>query len=437
MIVLKFGGTSAGTAGRMKKIMDIIKDKKDIIVVLSAMSGTTNALVQISEALYRQEKDVASGLINKLESNYKRVVSDLDFPGDLHNEAADLVQSHFDFLRTFTLDMFTILEEKEVLAQGELLSTALFQLLCRQQGLNSVLLPALNFMRIDEDSEPDQDYISHNLTSELSLHQNADIFITQGYICRNAFGEIDNLKRGGGDYSATLIGTATDATEIQIWTDIDGMRNNDPRFVDETFAIDELSYDEAAELAYFGAKILHPTCILPARIKNIPVRLLNSLNSTAKGTVITASVPTSPAIRAIAAKDGITVINIHSDRMLLAFGFLRAVFEVFERYRTPIDMITTSEVAVSLTIDDKISLEKIVNELKEFGKVDVEEGMSIVCIVGSLTPDIKGIASKIFDSLRDIPVRMISYGGSRNNISILVKTEFKTLALNYLNKGLF
>ncbi len=437
MIVLKFGGTSVGTAGRMRNILDIIKDKKDIIVVLSAMSGTTNALVQISEALLRQDKDEASALIGRLQNTYTKVISDLNFPEDLQNEAEDLVQNHFDFLKSFTLDMFTTLEEKEVLAQGELLSTAIFHLLCREQRLKSALLPALNFMRIDEDGEPDQDYISQNLTAELKRHHNADICITQGYICRNAFGEIDNLKRGGSDYTATLIGTAANAEEIQIWTDIDGMRNNDPRFVEDTFPIDELSYDEAAELAYFGAKILHPTCILPARKKNIPVRLLNSMNPGSKGTVITSAVPASPAIRAIAAKDGITVINIHSDRMLLAFGFLRAVFEVFERYRTPIDMITTSEVAVSLTIDDKISLEKILNELKEFGKVDVEEGMSIVCIVGSLTPDIRGLASKIFESIRDIPVRMISYGGSRNNISILVKTEFKAQALNHLNKGLF
>jgi aspartate kinase len=322
------------------------------------------------------------------------------------------------------------------LAQGELLSTAMFHYYLEEIKIDSVLLPALNFMRINENEEPDMKYIEQNAASELAKYPASKLFITQGYICRNSFGEIDNLKRGGSDYTATIIGAAIRAEEIQIWTDIDGMHNNDPRIVKDTHPIAELSFDEAAELAYFGAKILHPTCILPAQVKNIPVRLLNTMQPDAKGTVITSKV-SGDSIKAVAAKDGITAIKIKSGRMLLAYGFLRSVFEIFERYKTPIDMITTSEVAVSLTIDNTKNLDAIVKELKEFCTVEVDSDLTIICIVGSFTAEKEGYALKIFDALKNIPIRMISYGGSENNVSVLVDTKLKNDALVALNKGLF
>jgi aspartate kinase len=332
--------------------------------------------------------------------------------------------------------MFTANEEKAVLAQGELLSTALVQFYLEEIGVKSALLPALNFMRIDANEEPDLAYIEKHTQSELALHPGVELFITQGYICRNAFGEIDNLKRGGSDYTATLLGAALRCIEIQIWTDIDGMHNNDPRIVNKTFPISELSFDEAAELAYFGAKILHPTCVLPAQKRNVPVRLLNTMQPEAKGTLIGAA-PSADRITAVAAKDGITAIKIRSARMLLAYGFLRSVFEVFERYRTPIDMITTSEVAVSLTIDNSAHLDEIIADLQDFGQVEIDREQTIVCIVGTFGKDKQGYASRVFDSLKEIPIRMISYGGSENNISILVDGSMKKQALQALNSGLF
>lgn len=437
MKVLKFGGTSVGTSERMKNLVLLIERHKDVIVVLSAMSGTTDKLAELSSLLYREGKNEASALLNQLHDHYLEVVAGLYEHEDTAKQANDLINSHFEYLRSFTLDMFTILEEKAVLAQGELISTALFQLLCKEKGLGSCLLPALNFMRIDENEEPDAEYIQRNITKELHAHKGFNIYITQGYICRNAFGEIDNLKRGGSDYTATLIGAAIGAEEIQIWTDIDGIHNNDPRFVKNTFPVDELNFEEAAELAYFGAKILHPTCILPAKNMNIPVRLLNTLNPEATGTLISDQLKSDITIKAIAGKDGITAINVRSDRMLLAYGFLRVIFEVFERYRTPIDMITTSEVAVSLTIDNDQYLGEIIAELQEFGSVEIEDNLSIVCIVGNISPENQGYAFRIFESIKHIPVRMISYGGSKNNISILVKTGQKSETLNSLNRGLF
>ena len=437
MIVLKFGGTSVGTAERMKKLIPLILKKEPVIVVLSAMSGTTDNLVKLSSMLYKQEKNEASVLLNQMQDHYYEVVADLFLQKEILNQANELIKSHFEYLRSFTLDMFTQLEEKAVLAQGELISTALFQLLCTEYKLNSCQLQALNFMRIDGNEEPDISYIQRNLVKELHAHNAFKIFITQGYICRNAFGEIDNLKRGGSDYTATLIGAAINADEIQIWTDINGIHNNDPRFVKNTFPIDALNYEEAAELAYFGAKILHPTCILPAKNESIPVRLLNTLNPDAIGTVISNQLKDYSTVKAIAGKDGITAIKIRSDRMLLAYGFLRVIFEVFERYKTPIDMITTSEVAVSLTIDNPQFLNEILAELREFGSVEVESDLSIICIVGNISPENQGSAFRIFESIKHIPVRMISYGGSKNNISILVKTELKPETLNSLNQGLF
>ena len=436
MKILKFGGTSVGSAERMHALAKLIDDKTPKIIVLSAMSGTTNNLVEIAAALYLKENEKASSLIKALKTKYETVIKQLYKTEVGLNKGKGLLESHFGYLHSFTIDLFTINEERAILAQGELLSTALFHYYLEEININSTLLPALNFMRIDENEEPDMNYIERNSKQELGKNPSADLYITQGYICRNAFGEIDNLKRGGSDYTATLIGAAIQAEEIQIWTDIDGMHNNDPRVVEKTQAIAELSFDEAAELAYFGAKILHPTCILPAQNKNIPVRLLNTMQPQAKGTVIS-SRTTGDNIKAVAAKDDITAINIKSGRMLLAYGFLRAVFEIFERYKTPIDMITTSEVAVSLTIDNTKNLEAIKSELEEFCKVEIETNLTIVCIVGSFTAEKQGYAFRIFDALKNIPIRMISYGGSKNNVSILVDSKLKKDTLIALNKGLF
>ncbi|WP_162055690.1 aspartate kinase [Pontibacter pamirensis] len=436
MRILKFGGTSVGSAERMRAVASLIQSDEPRIVVLSAMSGTTNALVQIAETLYQNKNQEANALIDALHDKYKQVVEELYTSTEKRKQANELLITHFDYLRAFTQDLFTIHEERAVLAQGELLSTALFQFFLEENGIPSVLLPALNFMKIDENEEPDAPYIAKQLKTELEQYPDAKLFITQGYICRNAFGEIDNLKRGGSDYSASLIGAAADANEIQIWTDISGMHNNDPRIVKNTYPIAELSFDEAAELAYFGAKILHPSSVTPAKKKNIPVRLLNTMEPEAQGTTISAE-STGGSIKAVAAKDGITAIKIKSGRMLLAYGFLRSVFEVFERYKTPIDMITTSEVAVSLTIDNDKFLNEIISELEAFGQVEVDKEQTIICVVGDFISTRSGSAFKIFESLEHIPVRMISYGGSKNNISLLIETRDKVEALTKLNEGIF
>ena len=436
MRVLKFGGTSVGSPERIKALVPLIVNENRKIVVLSAMAGTTNQLVEIAEALYEKDNGKARACIQSLEENYLAVVTELFSTGEGKKRGVELIREHFDYLRSFTIDLFTANEEKAILAQGELLSSALLQFYLEETKNDSVLLPALNFMRLGENEEPDLEYIDKNLKQELEKHPEANLFITQGYICRNAFGEIDNLKRGGSDYTATLIGAALQAEEVQIWTDIDGMHNNDPRIVDKTFPIHELSFEEAAELAYFGAKILHPTCVLPAQKKNVPVALLNTLHPDAQGTIISGKA-VGDRITAIAAKDGITAIKIKSARMLLAYGFLRSVFEVFERYKTPIDMITTAEVAVSVTIDHPKHLAEIVEELKSFGTVETDRDQTIVCIVGTFGKDKQGYASRVFDALKNIPIRMISYGGSENNISILIATDRKKETLQALNKGLF
>lgn len=436
MQVLKFGGTSVGSAERIQALQKLVVNNEPKVVVLSAMSGTTNALVEISEALYRKETAKANELINKLEEKYKGEIAKLYKTEEYKKKTTDLITHHFNYLRAFTLDMFTSNEEKAVLAQGELLSTAMFHYYLAEQNIKSVLLPALNFMRIDENEEPDLKYIEANINTELKKYPGEILFITQGYICRNAFGEIDNLKRGGSDYTASIIGAALYSKEVQIWTDIDGMHNNDPRFVNKTHPINELSFDEAAELAYFGAKILHPTCILPAQKRNIPVRLKNTMQPEAQGTLI-ANIETKIGLKAVAAKDGIIAINIKSDRMLLAHGFLRAVFEIFERYKTSIDMITTSEIAVSLTIDNPKNLKEIRKELEEIANVLIEENQTIICIVGSLPKDAAGFGYKVLEALKDIPLRMVSYGGSPNNISVLIDGKLKKEALMALNKGLF
>jgi aspartate kinase len=436
MLVLKFGGTSVGSPERMKALLPLIVNDQPKIVVLSAMSGTTNHLVEIAAGLYAKNNDLARKLIDALETKYKQVVAELYSSAKGKEKGNELIAEHFSYLRSFTIDLFTVNEEKAILAQGELLSTALVQFYLEESGIPSVLLPALQFMRIDGNDEPDLNYIEQHLKQELAKSAAHTLFITQGYICRNSFGEIDNLKRGGSDYTATLIGAAITATEVQIWTDIDGMHNNDPRIVDKTFPVHELSFDEAAELAYFGAKILHPTCVLPAQKRNVPVALLNTMQPKAKGTIIS-NRNVQDRITAVAAKDGIISIRIQSARMLLAYGFLRSVFEVFERYKTPIDMITTSEVAVSLTIDQPKFLTEILDELKSFGTVDVQKEQTIVCIVGTFGKEKQGYASRVFDSLKHIPIRMISYGGSESNISILVDTSCKKEALQALNRGLF
>jgi aspartate kinase len=437
MIVLKFGGTSVGSPERMKEVAGIIKNiQGDRIIVLSAMAGTTDKLLEIAACLSGKENEAADELIKALEKSYFQVVVKLFSSEAYREKGRELILSHFDYLKSFTRDIFTIYEEKAVLAQGELISTALFNYCLAEQNIDSVLLPALNFMRIDKDGEPDVFYIRENLRRELTQYENHNLFITQGYICRDSYGEIDNLKRGGSDYSATLIGVASSSEEIQIWTDIDGMHNNDPRYVKNTVPLANLSFDEAAELAYFGAKILHPSSILPAKLANIPVRLKNTMRPEEPGTLISSRIE-GEGIKAIAAKDNITALKIKSGRMLLAYGFLRKVFEIFESYRTPIDMITTSEVSVSVTIDDTKFLSEIAAELKKYGSVEVIGNLTIICVVGEFITESKGFAFKIFDALQDIPVRMISYGGSRNNISLLVNTSDKIKALNDLHKYLF
>jgi len=436
MKVLKFGGTSVGSAARMRDVAKLICDGEQKIVVLSAMSGTTNSLIEISDYLYKN--NISGGLerINALEQKYFDVVDELFATTEFKSEATIITKSLFEYLRSFSKSIFTLFEEKAILAQGELLSTTIFQLYLNEIGEKSALLPALEFMRIDKNAEPDSNYIADNLAKQLSEHQGNTIYITQGFICRNIYGEIDNLQRGGSDYTASLIGAAVKADEIQIWTDIDGMHNNDPRFVEGTQPVPVLHFEEAAELAYFGAKILHPTCILPAKLNNIPVRLLNTMDPTAHGTLISTK-SKKGKIEAVAAKDGITAIKIKSGRMLLAHGFLRKVFEIFESYQTPIDMVTTSEVGVSVSIDNSKRLDEIVNDLKKFGTVTVDKDMVIICVVGDMPFENVGFQAQVVSALSEIPVRMISYGGSNYNISFLIKSEDKKRALNALSKALF
>ncbi len=436
MKVLKFGGTSVGSPERMRRLMDIINANDRQIVVLSAVSGTTNNLVDIASFLYDKKHEEANALIDILEAKYIDFIKELFPKAEYLKKSSQLITEHFNSIRAFTQDLFTVYEERIILSKGELISTALFTYYLEQEGHNAVLLPALDFMRLDEHSEPNISYTTEHLTPFIESNKNVNIFITQGYICRNHFGEVDNLKRGGSDYTASLIGAAIKAEEVQIWTDIDGMHNNDPRIVSNTKPIRNLSFNEAAELAYFGAKILHPQSVFPAQRYNIPVRLLNTMEPNAPGTLISSALSDS-GIKSIAAKDGITALKIQSSRMLLAYGFLRKVFEVFERYKTPIDMITTSEVAVSLTIDDDSNLTEILKELNDFGSVEVDKDQTIICVVGDFLASKSGYAAQVFESLKSIPIRMISYGGSTNNISVLVNSNLKKDALIALHKGLF
>lgn len=437
MKVMKFGGTSVGKPERMHQVAQLItKDGEPKIVVLSALSGTTNTLVSIGDALSKGDKEGAKQIVDKLEAHYKQFILDLLKKEDTRAKANQQISEHFEFLNIITKISFNDALNKDILAQGELMSTKLFSIYLEELGIDHALLPALEFMSIDANDEPQLSSIRQKLTAILAQHSNKKLFITQGYICRNSKGEVDNLKRGGSDYTASLVAAATNSTVCEIWTDIDGMHNNDPRVVNKTLPIEQLSFEEAAELAYFGAKILHPTCIWPAQQESVPVKLLNTMQPDAAGTTITKEAG-SVGVKAIAAKDGIIAIKIKSSRMLLAYGFLRKIFEVFEKYRTPIDMITTSEVAVSVTIDSDTFLKEIVKELEPFGSVEVDRDQTIVSIVGNEIAETKDILSRLFDSMKQVPVRMVSYGGSRHNVSLLIPSDSKQQTLQLLNSGLF
>ena len=434
MIVFKFGGTSVGSAENIKKVAAIINDcNRDKIVVLSAVSGTTNSLVEINNCLANDKKEDALAIIDNLEISYNQLISELFNEESHHLDAQPFIKTKFEELRSLTNEATK--NEKIFLAQGEIISTNLFQIYQKQLGNSTALISALDFMSIDTNEEPENEKIKTKLTAILANNK-AQTIITQGFICLNPDNEVDNLKRGGSDYSASLIGAAINAEQIQIWTDIDGMHNNDPRYVENTFPIGEISFDEAAELAYFGAKILHPQSIIPAQKNNIPVLLKNTFNPEAKGTLIK-NCHNSTGVRAIAAKDGIIAIKIKSYRMLMAYGFLNNVFAVFEKYHTPIDMITTSEIAVSLTIDNQKYLKEIVAELNTIGKVEYDTDMSIICLAGNFSHSGKGISAAVLNCLTDVAIRMISYGGSQYNISLLVEKNDKVRALNLLNEGLF
>jgi aspartate kinase len=437
MKVMKFGGTSVGKPERMQQVKELItRHNTPTLVVLSALSGTTNSLVEISQSLASGNKPEAQQRIERLEAHYRQFVISLLHQPDTLDKANLVVSEHFEFLHIILRISFSEALNKDILAQGELLSTKLFSLYLEEQGVDHVLIPALEFMSIDQHEEPQLSLISQKLTRILQSYPDKKLFITQGYICRNARGEVDNLKRGGSDYTASLIAAAVHATVCEIWTDIDGMHNNDPRIVNTTIPIEQLSFDEAAELAYFGAKILHPTCIWPAQQENVPVKLLNTMEPDATGTVIMKEAG-STGVKAVAAKDGITAIKIKSSRMLLAYGFLRKIFEVFEKYKTSIDMITTSEVAVSVTIDNNQFLKQIVQELQPFGTVEVEENQTIISIVGNEIAQTNQVLEKLFSAIRSVPVTMVSYGGSPHNISLLVPAAEKKTTLQALNKGLF
>ncbi len=437
MKIMKFGGTSVGKPERMHEVAKlIVKDGEPKIVVLSALSGTTNALVEISNSLANADRNAAKQQIETLETHYQEFVGQLVKTDAAIASAKNIIAEHFEFLHIILKISFSEALNKDILAQGELLSTKLFSVYLAEQSINHALIPALDFMTIDNDDEPQIGSIKVKLAQLLQKHKDKTIFITQGFISRNAKGEVDNLKRGGSDYSASLIAAAINASVCDIWTDIDGMHNNDPRVVKKTVAIEQLSFDEAAELAYFGAKILHPASIWPAQFYKVPVKLLNTMHPEARGTLIT-ELASSTGVKAIAAKDGITAIKIKSSRMLLAYGFLRKIFEIFEKHRTSIDMITTSEVGVSLTIDNDTNLPAIIKELESFGSVEIDTDQTIVSIVGNEIVQTKDVMEKLFKSLSDIPIRMVSYGGSRHNISILIPKNFKLQTLQLLNVGLF
>ena len=436
MKVMKFGGTSVGSPARMKEVTKLVtKSGEPVFVVLSAMSGTTNSLVEISNYLYKKNPEGANEVINQLERKYLKHIDELYQTDEKKTQMREFLSSEMNYLRSFTKELFTSFEEKSIVAQGELISTNMVVAYMQELGIKAVLLNALDFMRTDKNSEPDPVYIKEKLGAIMEKNEGQQVYITQGFICRNAYGEIDNLQRGGSDYTASLIGAAINAEEIQIWTDIDGMHNNDPRVVDKTQPVHQLHFEEAAELAYFGAKILHPTCVQPAKYSGIPVRLLNTMEPDAEGTTISNQTEYGK-IKAVAAKDNIIAIKIKSSRMLLATGFLRKVFEIFESYQTPIDMVCTSEVGVSMSIDNSAHLGEIVDELKKYGTVTVDTGMCIICVVGDLDWSNIGFETQVMDALKNIPVRMISYGGSNYNISFLIRdyiNKICTFAIKFIN----
>lgn len=437
MKVMKFGGTSVGSPENIKHVASLITESGEpTFVVLSAMSGTTNTLLEISNYLYKKNSDGANEVINNLEKKYMQHVEELFTTDEYKQKTITFLQSEFAYIRSFTKDIFTSFEEKSIVAQGEIMSTNMMLNYLEEIGIKAILVSALDFMRTDKNSEPDAQYIKEKLTHIMADNEGYQIYLTQGFICRNAYGETDNLLRGGSDFTASLIGVALQAEEIQIWTDIDGMHNNDPRFVEGTDAISQLNFEEAAELAYFGAKILHPTCVQPAKYSSIPVRLKNTMDPQAHGTIINNKL-IKGKIKAVAAKDNITAIKIKSSRMLLATGFLRKVFEIFESYQTPIDMVATSEVGVSMSIDNIEHLNAIVDELKKYGTVTVDEDMCIVCVVGDLDWSNLGFETLVLEAMKDIPVRMISYGGSNYNISFLIREADKQKALQNLSNVLF
>ena len=437
MKVMKFGGTSVGTPQRMQDVVKLItSDGQPKLVVLSAMSGTTNTLVEISDYLYKKNPEGANTIINRLEQKYINHVEELYSTEEWKEKTLQFLHEEFDYLRSFTKVHFTSFEEKVILAQGEIMSTNMVTNYLLEQNVKAVLLNALDIVRTDKNADPDFNYIREKCTQALKENDGQEIYITQGFICRNAYGEIDNLLRGGSDYTACLLGAAIQAEEIQIWTDIDGMHNNDPRVVDHTEPVRQLHFEEAAELAYFGAKILHPTCVQPAKFAGIPVRLLNTMDPKAEGTTIS-NYTEKGKIKAVAAKDNITAIKIKSSRMLLATGFLRKVFEIFESYQTAIDMVCTSEVGVSMSIDNPSRLGEIVDELKKYGTVTVDRDMCIICVVGDLDWSNVGFETLATEAMKNIPVRMISYGGSNYNISFLIKESDKKRALQSLSDTLF
>lgn len=436
MKVMKFGGTSVGSAERIKNVARLIAGEERNIVVLSAMSGTTNSLEEVNNYYSKGNTDGARETISALQQKYRQTIDDLYAEQQSKDEAIKLVGEIFDTIRSFASESYSEKVRKEIVAFGEIISTNLMRIYLTEQGVNVTLLSALDFMKTDVNGEPDSRFIREELSNLLDSYPETGLFLTQGFICRNVNGEIDNLQRGGSDYTASLIGAAVKADVIEIWTDIDGMHNNDPRFVDNTTPVSELHFEEAAELAYFGAKILHPTCVLPAKLNNIPVRLLNTMQPDAPGTLIYNQLGRQ-GIKAIAAKDNITAIKIKSGRMLLAYGFLRKVFEIFETYRTPIDMIVTSEVGVSVTIDNETHLKAIVEDLKQYGTVTVDRDMVIICVVGNLEWQNCGFEAKVMEALEDVPVRMISYGGSNYNISLLIRSCDKKRALQLLSEHLF
>lgn len=437
MKVLKFGGTSVGSSERMKSVVNLIANGETKIVVLSAMSGTTNSLIEFTNYLRNGNPTGACEHSTFLQAKYKQTIKELYTKEEFAKAATDKVNEVFEHLRDLARKPLTVDVEKEIVAQGEIMSTNMVTYYMQEQGIDAVLLNSLEFMRLDENGEPDLAYIRTHIRPLLDAEATSRIYIAQGFICLNHNGIIDNLQRGGSDYTATLIGAAINADEVQIWTDIDGMHNNDPRIVDNTSPVRHLHFEESAELAYFGAKILHPTCILPAKLAGTPVRLLNTMDPSAEGTLIDNNLTNPGEIKAIAAKDGITAIKIKSGRMLLAYGFLRKVFEIFETYRTSIDMICTSEVGVSVTIDDKRKLDDIVAELQKYGTVAVDDNMCIICIVGDLDWENIGFEARAMEALKDIPVRMVSYGGSNYNISFLVKEDDKVRALRALSATIF